>query len=367
MFYSIATRGWDTQWCNGGMVWSPYLGPYKNAITNELFISAAVGMYLYFPGDNNTSPFSLDEDASTMGANPYDESYLQSAIDGYAWLNSSGMTNGKGLYVDGFHISGWRKNGTKCDIRNDMVYTYNQGVLLSGLRGLWEATANRTYLEDGHKLVQSVIRATGWSDDGTVATISDHWAGIGRGGILEEFCDASGRCSQDGQTFKSIFFHHLSLFCQPLPTTPVKPGKTYCADKDLTFLHRSSCKQYVPWVAHNAKAALKTRDGRGKFGMWWGARQDDDDVPMPEGAKDYRNNHAELLKLEWAPSGGVSWSEAIRQMAEPRSQSFDTFALDREDEESRSDPNTRGRGRTVETHAGGVAVLRCLWELQHIP
>ena len=40
------------------MSWNPYLEPYKNAITNELFISASIGMYLYFPGDDNDSPFS---------------------------------------------------------------------------------------------------------------------------------------------------------------------------------------------------------------------------------------------------------------------------------------------------------------------
>jgi hypothetical protein len=28
------------------------------------------------------------------------------------------------------------KNATTCDVHNDMLYTYNQGVILSGLRGL---------------------------------------------------------------------------------------------------------------------------------------------------------------------------------------------------------------------------------------
>lgn len=345
------------------MVWSPYLGPYKNAITNELYIAASVGMYLYFPGDNNTSPFAIDEDVGTTAAKQYDETYLQNAIDGYAWLNSSGMTNRNGLYVDGFHIKNWKGNGTTCDIRDNMVYTYNQGVLLSGLRGLWEATANRTYLEDGHELVKDVIRATGWPDNRD----SNQWAGIGRGGILEDHCDATGHCSQDAQTFKSIFFHHLTLFCQSLPIRPVKPGKTYCADKDLAFLHRSSCKQYASWVAHNAKAALKTKDSRGRIGMWWGADRDADVEPIPEFACDYRNNPSRLLDNEWAPVGGFSWGQIINMDSNSDDKAATLGAQNRTEQESQSDPNARGRGRTVEAHAGGVALLRCLWELQHIP
>ena len=53
LFYDLASKGWDTTLCGGGMVWNPHLAPYKNAITNELFIAASIGMYLYFPGDDN--------------------------------------------------------------------------------------------------------------------------------------------------------------------------------------------------------------------------------------------------------------------------------------------------------------------------
>lgn len=380
VFYDLAARGYDTTYCGGGMVWNPSLGPYKNAITNELFIAASIGMYLYSPGDNNSSPLLMKdvEDLGTDHTEPYNPEYLEAAIVGYNWLKVSNMTNKKGLYVDGFHISDWRTNGTKCDLRNDMVYTYNQGVLLSALRGLWEGTANRSYLEDGHKLVENVIKATGWRSENDIA---QEWSGLGRNGILEDWCDAPGHCNQDAQTFKGIFFHHLSLLCEPLPLRPVKPGKTYAADKTLAYLHRNSCKGYATWVAHNAEAALTTRSRRGRFGMWWGASTGVETAALPQDAIDYRNNPVELLKPLWTLDDDSRSSSFVEQYEKRRNGCADGKAeasivqpgsLGHPHEHSLGytftnlDLNDRGRGRTVETQGGGVAVLRALWELQNV-
>jgi hypothetical protein len=219
VFYELAAPGWDERLCGGGMTWNPRLLPYKNAITNELWISASIEMYLEFPGDENCSPFNgadqsdsdhANEEDSTRscedgGGEPEDrEVYLQNAVKGYDWLKGSGMMNADGLYTDGFHISGYEQNQsrTECDERNEMVYTYNQGVLLSGLRGLWEATGNTSYLNDGHALINSVIRATGWKDSenapGDAQPGSDTEGGVlGDNGILAEACDPTGTCSQE--------------------------------------------------------------------------------------------------------------------------------------------------------------------------
>ncbi|KAF2731948.1 Six-hairpin glycosidase [Polyplosphaeria fusca] len=386
IFYELAEKGWDWELCGGGMVWSPHLGPYKNAITNQLFISASIGMYLYFPGDDNCSPFmkATDEEKferhvdgkrlrqrnfdsqnacgsrSKDGLSTYDPIYLAAAINGYDWLKNSGMTNDKGLYVDGFHIHDWGKNGSigtgKCDERDEMVYTYNQGVILSGLRQLWEGTGNITYLEDGHELVRNVIRATGWTDTDIAPAVSftksshterkskqppvlsTDWHGLGSHGILTELCDPSGSCDQNGQTFKGIFFHHLVLFCEPLPRSPVSPGKTHAASREIAKLHQQSCDEYAAWVAHNAEAALNTRDREGRFGMWWSA-------------------------------GARGWEGSVAQ-----GQDLVPEQREREEEDGRGtlvqekhvivqgDVNDRGRGRTVETQGGGIAVVKALWE-----
>ncbi|KAJ4363914.1 hypothetical protein N0V83_009366 [Neocucurbitaria cava] len=312
VFYELAETGWDWRLCGGGMTWNPRLLPYKNAITNQLFISASIAMYLHFPGDENCSPFLAtksydddgdgDDDCDSNFRGRYDPMYRANAIIGYEWLKNSGMTNEQGLYVDGFHISGYRQNHSKttCDERNEMVYTYNQGVILSGLRGLWEATGNVTYLEDGHELIRNVIDATGWKEMDVHSTsrqftaqqtqksssksgeyiTKDHEDAspssssniLGTSGILTELCDPSGTCSQNGQTFKGIFFHHLTSFCSPLPTRrPTAPGRTYAAPRELATLHHRSCKEYAAWVVHNAQAALRTRDEEGGLAVGGGA------------------------------------------------------------------------------------------------
>ncbi|KAK7514014.1 glycosyl hydrolase-like protein [Phyllosticta citriasiana] len=387
IFYDLASEGWDTELCDGGMIWNPRLTPYKNAITNQLWISASVGMYLYFTGDSNTSPFMASGDLPY--ARPHDSKYLQAAVDGYAWLRSSNMTNALGLYVDGFHIHNWGKNGTigtgKCDTRNEMVYTYNQGVILSGLRGLWEGTGNISYLEDAHELIRNVMNATGWRgtppprhypDDPNPPHATPEWAGLGRGGVLEDLCDSRGNCSQDGQTFKGIFFHHLTTFCTPLPPEPLVPGLTYAASPAVASLHRQSCKLYSPWVAYNARRALKTRDDEGRFGTWWGAPgggagaendgqpltpwEDAFDVQFPVGAVDYRNNKTLLLQPDDNNSNGGSRGESI--WISPLDAPSSYLPSSPSPLAGVRDANDRGRGRTVETQGGGVAVVRAMWE-----
>ncbi|MCJ1464097.1 hypothetical protein MMC07_002710 [Pseudocyphellaria aurata] len=369
LFYDLAFEGWDTTLCNGGMIWNPYLTPYKNAITNQLFIAASIGMYFDFPGDDNSSPFTTERSTEEVHAMPpakaHDQKYLDAAIEGYRWLSTSNMTNEQGLYVDGFHIQGWSggKNGSqgsgKCDVRDEMVYTYNQGVVLSGLRGLWRATGSISYLEDGHELIENVISATGWQQrhnkDGW------NWAGLGRNGVLEEACDSSGTCSQDGHTFKGIFFHHLTIFCAPLPKKRFdRNGQTVPVDDDVARLHRNSCDGYGIWIRHNARAAYLTRDSQGKFGTWWGrpfqqiVRGPEEHYTSTTEGTDYRNKGVPMDEL-WRLPIDLALQDEEEHMREA------DMNMPEPVQHWRSDPNDRGRGRTVETQSGGLAVLRALW------
>lgn len=344
LFYELASAGWDTTLCDGGMIWSPHLKPYKNAITNELFVSASIGMYLYYPGDPIDSPFLAD--MTSPDSYPHDPAHLKGAVEGYKWLKNSNMTGIGNLYGDGFHISGWRSishpGSRKCDELNTMVYTYNQGVILSGLRGLWLATGASDYLDDGHALIFKVIGATGW-----LRTESEKWAGLGRGGVMEDACDSRGDCSQDGHTFKGIFFHHLAEFCRPLrpqeeqflASDDSRKSRTTENWLEIYERHLARCRLYGPWIEHNAQAALATRDRHGRFGMWWGRSYSslcDDELvnssTIPVDAVDYRNG-----------LDGIEVSVADVRL---------------------NDYNDRGRGRTVETQSGGIAVLRALYQWQ---
>ena len=394
IFWELASAGWDESLCGGGMVWSPYLAPYKNAITNELFIAASIKMYLYFPGDKNDFPFSHPftdkHPRSTTHPNKrsrdagiaHDKKYLDTAIRAYDWLLNSNMTNSAGLFIDGFHVS--HKTG-ECSIRNKMVYTYNQGVILTGQRHLFDATGNRTYLESGHSLMRAVMHATGWppikSANSTLPPNFWDWHGLGRAGILEEYCDSRGGCDQNGQTFKGIFFHHFTTFCAPLRSEDSEDGLFKGADKETLLLHQESCREYGPWLERNLAAAIRTRDDKGVFGGWWTVglpelmeaenvdalfedmmrEGNGEGVAEEEQGVDYRNrgipddeiwrgNQKNAKEEAWNIKGAGSITQQ-QKVNGPKSEAV-----------SPNDPNEKGRGRTVETHSGGLAVLKALYE-----
>lgn len=275
IFYNIVQDQFNTSQCDGGLTWNPALQTYKNAITNELFVSSSIMMYLFFPGDDITDPYPhldyYDQTNTTLPAltplAAHDPLFLENAQKAWAWFKTHNFTNAQGLIVDGFHIS---PNQTSCDQRNEMVYTYNQAVMLTGLRGLWEATGDESYLDDGYTLIDAVINATGWHADAPVQ--ASEWAGLGRNGILEDYCDAPASCSQDALIFKGAYFQHFDYFCAALPTfAPLVDGVSVLASLELSQHHSHMCQRYSSWVRHNAHAALGTRDGTNVMGQWWGA------------------------------------------------------------------------------------------------
>jgi hypothetical protein len=362
VFYNIVQDKFNTSLCGGGITWNPSLATYKNAITNELFISSSIAMYLSFPGDNNTDPYPHpDYRAQTNITLPslpimavHDPILLLNAVRAYDWFMSHNFTNAQGLIVDGFHIS---PNQTTCNERNEMVYTYNQGVILSGLRNLWEATSDDTYLADGHALIETVIDATGWNAHNS--TTAAQWAGLGRNGVLEDYCDAPATCSQDNYIFKGVYFTHLDAFCRPLPTTtPLIDGVTYLATATLAGEHYRRCQSYAKWIQHNAHAALSTRNDFGIMGEWWGASYVDDGlqartgesfaVPIPSGGVDVRNDPGVVEMSGWRCDG--TGECGVHEVGRRRKVQRERMVVGKR--------QVVDDIRTVETQAQGLAVVR---------
>lgn len=197
--YGLASAGWDESNCDGGMLWRRDGIPYKNSITNELFITTSIELYLEFPQQAE---------------------YIDNAIKAWSWMSASRLKNRWGLWADGVH---------DCTDIDATVWTYNQGVILSGLVGLFSATGKATFLEEGHALIRSVMGSP-----------------LVRDGILFERCDPAGACSQNSLTFKGIFFRHMLRFCQV-----------------------ANCTRYVAFVDRNAEAAWNTRGPTGVIGDHW--------------------------------------------------------------------------------------------------
>jgi predicted alpha-1,6-mannanase (GH76 family) len=163
---SIFTRnldGWDCT-CGGGLWWNEDR-KYKNAITNELFLTLAALLHQRAPGDQD---------------------YLDWALREWRWLHGSGMIGARGLVNDGLTAGCANNNGT--------TWTYNQGVLLGGLAALYEITGDRDYLRQGEAVA-----------DATLRTLTSP------PGILAEPCEPDG-CDADQTQFKGIFIRYLHEF-----------------------------------------------------------------------------------------------------------------------------------------------------------
>ena len=120
-----------------------------------------------------------------------------------------------------------------------------------------------------------------------------------------------------------------------------------------------------------------TRDESGEIGMWWGIRaygsnhgsdfdlvnrKDDDnesDLVSPREGTDYRNYGIPIDEI-WRDSDDSAWDE--RWSKQTGDWSEETKRRTSTSQDSHVwDPNSRGRGRTVETQSGGLAVFRAAW------
>ncbi|KAF9268674.1 Six-hairpin glycosidase [Marasmius fiardii PR-910] len=166
--YDIIEGQWDNV-CGGGVWWST-AHTYKNAITNELFLL-------------------LSAQGFRRG---FGQKYLDNAKKTWDWLRNSGMRNGDNLWNDGL-----TQDGT-CRNNGQTTWTYNQGVIASGLAELAVVTGDRSLLTEAEKTL-----------DATIAHLTNN-------NILRESCDnaqsGGAVCNQDQQLFKGLWTKHLQFY-----------------------------------------------------------------------------------------------------------------------------------------------------------
>ncbi|KZV74829.1 glycoside hydrolase family 76 protein [Peniophora sp. CONT] len=169
--YSAVAAEWDTGTCGGGVWWNTDHG-YKNAITNELFLYTSARGY------------QITGDAT----------YLANAQKTWTWLKNSGMRNSQGLWNDGLDSSTCQNNGQN-------TWTYNQGVILSGLGQMYQITGDSTYITEAQTTIDAVIAHS---------TVN---------GVIKEICDdsAGASCNGDSEEFKGAFMKHLQYFLDNAP------------------------------------------------------------------------------------------------------------------------------------------------------
>jgi predicted alpha-1,6-mannanase (GH76 family) len=190
--FTYMTGGWDTATCGGGLWWNT-THSYKNAITNELFLTMAAKLA------NRTSGAAS-------------ASYLAWAQKEWTWFLSSGMINASGLVNDGLNDS----NPTACKNNNGIVWSYNQGVVLGGLVELSQATSDPTLLARAQNIANAVL--------------SPASPLINPNGVLIDHGVSGG----DAPQFKGVFLRNLMALYAVAPTAQLKSFAEANADSIWT-------------------------------------------------------------------------------------------------------------------------------------
>ncbi|KAJ7478575.1 glycoside hydrolase family 76 protein [Mycena galericulata] len=166
-YYDIASTAVTTDYCGGGLFWNGN-HDYKNAITNELYITTSG--YLY--------------DATK------DAQYLTNLQTTWTWLKGSKMMGSNGLFNDGL------TNDGLCNNNQGTQWTYNQGALLPGLAYLYKYAGDETAITSAWAIMDALIM------------------GMTVNGGLRESCESTtaNQCDADQETFKGILVHYMSWF-----------------------------------------------------------------------------------------------------------------------------------------------------------
>lgn len=186
---------WDTTKGGGGVLWKLSGDNYRATISTQLYMSIAAML------------FDADQEKN--------KDYLKKAEKAYEWLwTFEGLRSSAGLFYDGFHLG--EKSGDKPEIATGL-YTYNQGVALSGLGLLYKHTKDEKYLKSGTDLVGAMFSKDGMSDGLVIAencdkdvinTLKDK--NNGKGGLYNY-------CNEDQSYFKGVYMKHLMYFLRNIP------------------------------------------------------------------------------------------------------------------------------------------------------
>jgi predicted alpha-1,6-mannanase (GH76 family) len=224
IFANLLTA-WDDTF--GGGVWWNNDRSYKNAITNELFLSLAARLHQRAPGQGE---------------------YLDWAQREWNWFLERGLIGADGLVNDGLDKSGHNNGG--------QTWTYNQGVILGGLAALHEITGDASYLRQGETIA-----------DATLESLTTPAPGARHGILLEPGEQATEIKDADRPQFKGVFMRNLYDFSRQSP----RPA-------------------YTEFMLDNARSIwANNRNDSNQFGLHWAGPFDFADAARQSSALDALN------------------------------------------------------------------------------
>ncbi|KAF7855430.1 hypothetical protein EAF04_010173 [Stromatinia cepivora] len=146
-----------------------------NSVENELYLTASAKLANRIPSKKASSGQGY---------------YFEQALAAYAFLitdPTTTMNPSTHLFNDGISMSTCKNNGK-------IIFTYNQGIILSGLTELTWSTGNHAYTTLAVQIANSVIANMTTSD-----------------GILQEKACEPNSCDKDEQVFKGVFTRNLAF------------------------------------------------------------------------------------------------------------------------------------------------------------
>jgi predicted alpha-1,6-mannanase (GH76 family) len=226
--------GWDDT-CGGGLWWNEKRD-YKNAITNELFLTLAALLAARVPDQQEYRDWALRE---------------------WEWLYGSGMIGPSGLVNDGLTAACANNGGT--------TWTYNQGVILGGLAALHELTGDQGYLRQGEAIADAAVRSL-----------------TSPRGILAEPGEAkfAGR-ADDSTQFKGIFVRYLHDLSRHTGKSAYRAFILANADSILAIAGNTAGQYGLRWAGPFDKADASRQTSAVEALTAAAALQTPADVPSP--------------------------------------------------------------------------------------
>ncbi|KAG9237322.1 glycoside hydrolase family 76 protein [Amylocarpus encephaloides] len=157
---------WGQATCGG--LWWDKAHTQNGAVENELYLTAAAKL------------------ANRLPSTPSEGYYYTEALKAYRWFISSGLINSDNLINNGLDLTTCKNDGT-------VVFTYNQGILLSGLAELTWASGDQSYTDLANTLALAGMDSMTDSN-----------------GVLHEQCEPDA-CGKDLQQFKGIFGRNIQF------------------------------------------------------------------------------------------------------------------------------------------------------------
>jgi predicted alpha-1,6-mannanase (GH76 family) len=237
IFANLVT-GWDDT-CGGGVWWNTDR-KYKNAISNELFLTLAARLHQRCASDS--------------------DDYLDWALREWEWFQASGLIGANGLVNDGLTA--------ECQNNGGVTWTYNQGVILGGLAALYEITRQTAYLTQGEAIA-----------DAALSLLASPVSAVIPGILIEPGEPATAPKDGDRPQFKGVFMRNLYDFYQQSP----RPA-------------------YREFMLANARSIWDNdRNQKNQFGLHWAGPFDRADACRQSAALDALNA-AVPLAVEIGPA-----------------------------------------------------------------